>query len=213
MLNKLKTQGIATPIPKLKGEVLGLQDRALNKPLPDKLVEALELAQKRWPRLFGQLDNVEYLAPHLAAQPGVMGAAVPSREFYRPSPTGGELVGRTSKLQLEPSRIKPGEEANTVGHELLHVKDFLVKPEIGEIQRIQNELPGGYLARANEIRARLQGARTQAYAHGFGRKDIEPHTAVSFDVDRDLYSPLEGFDIVKAIDSRISGLPPKPVKK
>jgi hypothetical protein len=61
------------------------------------------------------------------------------------------------KLSIDPSLTSPSGQANTVGHELLHVADMLTDPQVVKKYEFFNTLPGGYNTNSMEVRARLMG--------------------------------------------------------
>lgn len=172
-------------------------------PLSQDYIDALEFAQKRWPRIFGHIDDIRYVNPIINPDT-VRGVAAGSRIGK---------TGYTSNMEIAPDRSPTrGDAFNTVGHELMHVADNIRGPRYTDIRRTALDLPHGYTGASHEVRARIQGAKTQAYGMGLGRKDIDAYA-----INNNTYYPdggskvksSEGFDIIRPIDSRISGLPPE----
>lgn len=194
LINKLKRNGLPVIA---NNAITGTRE------VPPHIMNALEMAQKRWPRLFGHLNDITDVDAAVSV-PGrtTFGRTVPVLENPK-----NQVI---SELQLSADALsKPAAAYNTVGHELLHVKDNLTKGREGlELYRDSKKLPGGYDVSAQEIRARLQGARMKAYARGLQRREVEPYTSP---VGLEHYAIKMPGEVPKPIDSRISGLPPEPM--
>lgn len=176
-----------------------------NAEVTPEVMKALEFAQQRWPRLFGHLDNITDVDGVTQLRHGgtVSGSSRPSR--YRAGKDGNPIAA-TSVLGISPFHHETADEVGaTIGHELTHVADNLTNSDMYEAYDFANKLPGGYFANSQEMRARLQGARTKGYMQGYGRKDIEP--LVSSVNSRAIVIPI------KPLDSRITSLaPPETVR-
>lgn len=197
ILNKLKRDGL--PLVAM-GQEMGTRH------IPSELMNALEMAQKRWPRLFGHLDEITDLDLLDNMRGKTLGVTAPGRGL---PPDNKNL---TSKLRVSADKFygNQDEAYNTVGHELTHAADFLRKgKDAVESYKYSQKLPGDYNASAAELRARLQGARTKAYGRGLQRREVEPYTNTAYPVS-DYAIKLPG-EMQKPIDSRISGLPPEPM--
>ena len=132
---------------------------------PPELIEALEFAQKRWPRLFGQLTGITNVDPR---SPGRLGEFEP--QWTRTGRLGIEPYP-AEKLAKYPYRGL-GSFPSTIGHELLHAADNLTIPEFYDRYVFSAGLPGKYLHNSYEIRANRQGFKTDAYTKGATRKDF-----------------------------------------
>ena len=143
MLEKLKASGV---LPSYEHGGKGV-------PLPPELMNVLEFAQKRYPRLFGHVLNISDV-PEVMGDKGSGDVLVKGLQ---------QRLGGTkfSSLSVNPLHRYPSQRnfANTVGHELLHTADQIADPNFAEKYRFANTLPGGYGANSAEIRARNQGAR------------------------------------------------------
>lgn len=110
-------------------------------------MEALEYAQKRYPRLFGHIYSVTDIDPRTA---DIFGGS----HMVRGASTQSPLNPKFSRLELNPKLSNP----TTIGHELLHSADMIATPkEMGQRYQFFNDLPGGYNANSMEIRARNMG--------------------------------------------------------
>lgn len=182
------------------------------KEAPKHIVDSLEMVQKRWPRTFGHLTDVEEIGPDLNNQ--ITYGAFRPRDIMTDAAgpiKQGKVVGG---LELNTAKIKNRAQAdNTIGHELQHASDYITDKNSYERGRLALNLDKGYEGASHEIRARIQGAKTQAYGKGLGRKDIEAYAINTPDLAKNRVYLSEGYDIKRPIDSRISGLPPaeKPV--
>jgi hypothetical protein len=110
-------------------------------PLNPDTIRGLELAQKRYPRLFGhilEITDVPEDTKRAFPKQIVRGQMSPARSR------------KFSNLALSPEFAA----GKTVGHELLHAADNLVDPEMVNKYSFFNRLPGGYNANSMEIRAR-----------------------------------------------------------
>lgn len=186
---------------------------------PEHIVEALEFAQKRWPRLFGHVVNIDKLNDYKAPYSGGIPAAASSENvgpeamnaWRRATSKNSQFqpmsksTGEFSRLGFDPNYVKDYPSAtNIVGHELLHAADSITMPDAQQMYNFANKLPGGYLANSQEMRARLQGAKTEMYAKGVPRRAFEASTGAN----------TLKTDITPVLDSRISSMAPKdPVPK
>lgn len=207
LIDKLKaTRRLEVPTPL---NLKTMQSADASVPISDEFMEALEFAQKRWPRLFGHLDDIQYLPLKYADEDGYVRAGV-TAGMRRKWDEKGLPTNTSSKMFIAPERASNKDEAfNTVGHELLHVADNLRKGHEGVVTSVMvGGLPSGYSGGSHEVRARLQGARTMAYGKGLNRKDIDPYATIVRSPNGD-ERVGQGFDIIRPIDSRISGLPPE----
>lgn len=152
---------------------------------PAHIIEALEDAQKRWPRLFGHTSEIRPVTkPSVIGEELPAGRSVPSgydtkvmQKAY-PGMKKDSLKGLVSAMELNPDQLTNKQTASqTIGHEMLHGADALVDPDSLNKYFFNNELPGGYASNSQEVRARLQGARSEAYSHGLGRRDFYPETS------------------------------------
>jgi hypothetical protein len=156
-----------------------------NKVFPEHVIEALEMAQKRWPRLFGHTSEILPMTAGAKPGPGPLpvGTSNPSvvdtetlRELY---PGMKKDTGLISYMKLNADKIKDkNTAAQVIGHEMLHGADAIVDPESIDKYLFANDLPGGYHANSQEIRARLQGARTEGYMQGRPRRSFDVTTTL-----------------------------------
>lgn len=119
---------------------------APNTPVPEPLMQALEFAQQKYPRLFGHitdLADVDALTKIVNLGSNVRGSV---RSAAGATP-------KLSKMALSPELATP----RTVGHELLHVADRITRPDFDKAYGYSMGLPGGYGSSAYEIRANNAG--------------------------------------------------------
>lgn len=123
--------------------------------LPSYVVDSLEYAQKKYPRLFGHLTDIRDIDMiQKLNQEGTgnvtLGSQLPVNQ--------ATAKGKFSILELNPTYATP----HTVGHELYHVADQLTRPDkFREMYNFANTLPGGYSANSHEILANIQGDKFQ----------------------------------------------------
>jgi hypothetical protein len=142
-----------------------------NDPVPEELAKALTYAQRKYPRIFGHLDDISQVDALNQSKTGgrVMGQITPVNEWVPPAervnPDAFEEAFKNtkfSKLGLNPKlmEVVESEPASTVGHELLHAADNIVNPNWANSGYQKSmELPGGYSGSAFEARANVQGER------------------------------------------------------
>lgn len=129
------------------------------------VIEALEFAQKRWPRVFGHIQEIISLPSDRIPAKTVGGKATVTRGAQQA--IGVVDPSKVSRLQLNPVYA----DVDTVGHELHHVADNLVNPKkFREAYDFANTLPGGYAANSHEVRARNMGDLLLEYLAGAPRK-------------------------------------------
>jgi hypothetical protein len=164
---------------RLRGAHL-IEDIKASQRFPTHIAEGLEFAQKRWPRLFGHLTEVSTpSADSLKKYPRGIAFNVPLSEhatklMQSMYPGMQKQTGRFSAIELNPKALtNSGDAVETVGHELLHAADNLVRPDYGPIMQLAENLPGGYPVSSHELRARAQGAKTYAYSTGAPRGRLE----------------------------------------
>jgi hypothetical protein len=141
--------------------------RVPNLPVPREMVESLEYAQKRYPRVFGHLANITDVDSYNQLRSGnrVLGSSAPVVPSFVPDDLKAlnPNFEKLSTLQLSPHvlgrQADPAlQTAKTTGHELLHAADRLVDPKnMDSKYKFSESLPGGYNANNYEIRANLQG--------------------------------------------------------
>jgi hypothetical protein len=141
--------------------------RVPNRPIPPEMMEALEFAQKKYPRIFGHLTTVADVDAYNQLMTGqrTLGSSGPVVPSLVPESLKAlnPDIEKLSSLHLSPSVIKRQADpayqvANTTGHELLHTADRIVDPKnFTDKYKFSQELPGGYDANNFEIRANLQG--------------------------------------------------------
>lgn len=125
-------------------------------PVYEKLMQALEHAQRKYPRLFGHIGGIENVDRGVQDQlksGSMLGASVPAIGQ-------GKLADKVSYLEFDPEQmlLKGIDPTETVGHELLHNADRLTMGrKMDELYRFVNTLPGGYNANSFEMRANIQG--------------------------------------------------------
>lgn len=126
---------------------------AANKELPEDLLNAVSIAQQRWPRLFGHLNEVADVEAMIKLSSGAKG------NVTRGTLGGATLPGnpqayKLGKMGLDPEWANP----DTVGHELLHLKDKILNP-YEDVEYQINSLVHGYKDNPQEVRARAMGTR------------------------------------------------------
>lgn len=201
-------------IAKLRGAKL-VEDAVQSGQFPDHVIDAIKFAQQRWPRVFGHTLSISptsdipaHILPSGYAVDGAsIGAPLATAGVQAMFPEIQKKTGELSHLFIDPNHSygsfknnQPG-AVDTVGHELLHGVDRLITPDMDDQYQFNNKLPGGYDANSQEIRARLQGARTQGYYNGLPRRSFEPVTSGNSSETA----------LIPRLDSRISGLPPNQV--
>ena len=108
-------------IPAIRAHGATLLQRAREKNYPNEFIRILEAAQKKYPRLFGHMDDIRY-----------------EDAGWNLAGTAGEAsTPKTSVVRIAPER-SPEQMVKTVGHELAHVQ-----------QRLQH--PGGRLTRLHGL--------------------------------------------------------------
>lgn len=115
---------------------------------PDpQLMEGIQVAQQRWPRLFAHISEVKQ--PDRMAEILAGGGLAGSRGY-------GNAPGM-SQLAFSTNYNDPG----TVAHELLHHADALTmgNDEMQKAYKFANSLPGGYATNSYEFRANNMGDR------------------------------------------------------
>ena len=140
-------------------------------PVPSELMEVLEFAQQKYPRLFGHIGRVKEVPKELqvASPEGLYNIRHGQVDHY-------EGPSRYMELQLNPVPLKDragahadkfkglgledkslhGYAAN-LGHEMLHAADKLAYPDMLRKYAFFNTLPGGYKANSFEFRAKNAG--------------------------------------------------------
>lgn len=115
-------------IPAIRAHGATLLQRAREKNYPNEFIRILEAAQKKYPRLFGHMDDIRY--EDIPARP--------DHGLIRISGDAGEAsTPKTSVVRVAPGN-PPENMVSTVGHELAHVQ-----------QRLQH--PGGRLTRLHGV--------------------------------------------------------------
>lgn len=125
-----------------------------NQELNEPALHALSIAQQRWPRLFGHLNEVAGVDAMIDLSSALSGKV--TRGAMSPSRSGALQSNKLGKLGLNPKEADP----NTVGHELLHLKDQILNPD-DDLEYAFNKLVHGYENHPQEIRARAMGSRFQ----------------------------------------------------
>ena len=152
VVESVRTKGLAPRIlgmhPKVPydiyGDVLKLKEvPAPYTPAPQELINTLEFAQKRYPRLFGHVTDIADIDSLTKAQ----------------NPWGVVAGGQQGTGKFSALSFNPGvpDVSRSVGHELLHAADQIVDPNAGKKYAFFNTLPGGYAANSMEVRARNMG--------------------------------------------------------
>lgn len=125
---------------------LGLKYGSNMVPVPPDLIDILEFAQQKYPRLFGHLTDITHI-----------GEMFPKDQIERYRGAFQKSAGPMTKrgrMSINPQKFN----ATTIGHELLHSADNLVDPkEYLDKYQFFNTLPGGYAANSMEVRARNMG--------------------------------------------------------
>lgn len=136
-----------------------------------RVADAIRFAQGRWPRLFGHLDDIRQLDEK----------SITNRITGRMDQVQEPVVNDVGQYVRDSSGqyvFKPGKEgvlmmdakktdANTVGHELLHLADNVTNPEglANYFKQLElNKAMGyrdydAYQSLSEEVRARLMGGR------------------------------------------------------
>ena len=154
MLRKIQLEGLRDPSKRatsIYGDILGLRPDlrpSPNIPVSPQLMQALEFAQKRYPRVFGHINEIEALPEN--RRTFTFGSTLPSTE------PGTKM---TKHISVNPNKEKQSMMPNMVGHELLHVGDIIAEtgPTFWDKYIHSLSLPGGYEASAREKRANLMG--------------------------------------------------------
>ena len=152
MLRKLQLEGLRDPskgATSIYGDILGLRpDFRPNISASPELMQALEFAQKRYPRVFGHIKRIEAVPEN--RREFTIGSAAPSSEL------GSKM---TKSLRVNPIEGRRSMMPYMVGHELLHVGDTIAETGPTFIDKYKHSLslPGGYEASAREKRADLMG--------------------------------------------------------
>lgn len=124
-----------------------------NKQLPEEPLQALSIAQQRWPRLFGHLNEVADVDAMLQLNSLAKGKV--TRGTLGPGGLTNHPQGyKLGKMGLDPRYANP----DAVGHELLHLKDKILNPN-EDLEYGINSLVHGYENNPSEVRARAMGAR------------------------------------------------------
>ena len=154
MLRKLQLEGLRDPskgATSIYGDILGLRPDSgpsPNIPVSPQLMQVLEFAQKRYPRVFGHINEIEAVPKN--RRTFTLGSTLPSTE------PGSKM---TKSLRVNPNKEKQSMMPNMIGHELLHVGDTITETGPTFINKYKHSLslPGGYEASAREKRANLMG--------------------------------------------------------
>ena len=163
-------------------------------PVPSELMEVLEFAQQKYPRLFGHIGRVKEVPKELQV-------SSPEGRFNVKHGQVDHFPGKSRymELQLNPVPyknrlgdvekygVKFGPDAfdptlhsfpANLGHELLHVADKLAYPDMMEKYRFSNTLPGGYKANAFEFRAKNAGESFMKKFEDWKKAQAGTHTEV-----------------------------------
>ena len=146
----------------------------LNTALPADIVESLEFAQRRYPRIFGHLSSIETL-PESARPLGrtVHPSAKHSRLQIRPNP--GTPYFEQRAIEKNPELFSG---PATVGHELLHVADNITMPAMPEAYNASISLrPYGYRGSSFEYRAKNAG---ESFYHKFHKAKRNQRAIANF---------------------------------
>lgn len=126
---------------------------APNVNLPEDVLNAVSIAQQRWPRLFGHLNEVADVDAYQKMASGAAGNV--TRGTLGPATLpGNPQAYKLGKMGLDPKWANP----DTVGHELLHLKDKILNP-FEDVEYGVNSLVHGYKNNPQEVRARAMGTR------------------------------------------------------
>jgi hypothetical protein len=145
-----------------------LPGRWLPRPIPQQGIDALEFAQRRWPRLFGHLVEIKAI-PWRKRLPGGFGVS-----DHMQDPT----LGKFSSMGLDfdemyKYKVPP---AGTIAHELTHTAENLAIPDFERVYWREYNKPGVGYENIHEIRARRMEDRMIDLMRraGYNVDEIEP---------------------------------------
>lgn len=125
-----------------------------NKEVPEEALNALSIAQQRWPRLFGHLNEVADVDSMTQLNSLMRGNVTRGTLGDVTDLPGNPQSYKLGKMGLDPDWVN----ADTVGHELLHLKDKILNPN-ENLEYGINSLVHGYKNNPQEVRARAMGSR------------------------------------------------------